>query len=155
MSIDKIVVTWAFFENFWHDSILPGITVELQRLNYLQCTCWFENNLFVLSFTENSNVLFTWASMHIFSKRDDYQRFAKRRVLLIAVTSSKETQWNVSEEWIFFDYSSKRVARYTSLFVTLFDVWFVQYRVQFQANIVPQKIVALTTCEAGLDVSTL
>ena len=72
--------------------------MELQRLNYLQCTCWFENNLFVLSFTENSNVLFTWASMHIFSKRDDYQRFAKRRVLLIAVTSSKETQWNVSEE---------------------------------------------------------
>ena len=35
-------------------------------------------------------MLFTWASMHIFSKRDDYQRFAKRRVLLIAVTSSKE-----------------------------------------------------------------
>lgn len=67
-------------------------------------------------------MLFTWASMHIFSKRDDYRRFAKRRVLLIAVTSSKETQWNVSEERIFFDYSSKRVARYTSLFVTLFDV---------------------------------
>lgn len=35
-------------------------------------------------------MLFTLASMHIFSKRDDYQRFAKRRVLLIAVTSSKE-----------------------------------------------------------------
>lgn len=95
-------------------------------------------------------MLFTWASMHIFSKRDDYQRFAKRRVLLIAVTSSKE----MKNEY-FFDYSSKRVARYTSLFVILFDVWFVQCRVQFQANIVPQKTVALTTCEVGLDVSTL
>ena len=36
--------------------------------------------------------------MHIFSKRDDYQRFAKRRVLLIAVTSSKESLRNVNLE---------------------------------------------------------
>lgn len=79
-------------------------------------------------------MLFTWASMHIFSKRDDYQRFAKRRVLLIAVTSSKE----MKNEY-FFDYSSKRVARYTSLFVTLFDVWLYSVVYSFRRISFPKR----------------
>lgn len=79
-------------------------------------------------------MLFTWASMHIFSKRDDYQRFAKRRVLLIAVTSSKE----MKNEY-FFDHSSKRVARYTSLFVTLFDVWLYSVVYSFRRISFPKR----------------